>query len=112
MVFTDMSIKLPTRQLGVNGPQVTALGFGVMGLSFAFYGKPLPEEEQLKFLDRAFEMGQVNWDTADVYGDSEIVIGNWFRRTGKRDQVLKTPNPREQIDSRLTNILLNRLFRQ
>ena len=44
-----MSVQRPTRQLGKNGPHVTALGFGVMGLSFEWYGKPLPEEEQLDF---------------------------------------------------------------
>lgn len=83
-----MPTKLPTRQLGKNGPQVTALGFGALGLSI-FYGKPLPDEERFAILDRAVEIGQVNWDTADVYGDNETMIGEWFKRTGKRDEVPK-----------------------
>jgi len=81
-----MSPKLPTRQLGRNGPQVTALGFGTMGLS-VYYGKPSPDEERLEVLDRAFELGLVNWDSADAYGDNELLIGNWFKRSGKRDEI-------------------------
>jgi aryl-alcohol dehydrogenase-like predicted oxidoreductase len=28
-------------------------------------------------LDAVYEAGCTNWDTADVYGDSEELIGNW-----------------------------------
>jgi hypothetical protein len=42
--------KLPTRQLGKNGPQATALGFGTMRLSY-LYGKLLSDEERFKALD-------------------------------------------------------------
>ena len=78
--------KLPTRQLGKNGPQVAALGFGAMGLS-AFYGATEPDEERFKFLDKAYEMGETNWDSADIYMDNEDLIGKWFKRTGKRDEI-------------------------
>ena len=78
--------KLPSRPLGKNGPQVTALGFGAMGLS-AFYGQPEPDEERFKILDRACEAGEAFWDSADVYHDSEELIGKWFKRTGKRDEI-------------------------
>lgn len=78
--------QLPTRQLGKNGPQVTALGFGAMGLS-AFYGAPESDEERFRVLDRAYELGERFWDSADVYGDSEDLIGKWFKRTGKRDDI-------------------------
>ncbi|KAJ9639106.1 hypothetical protein H2204_004014 [Knufia peltigerae] len=77
---------IPTRQLGRNGPQVTALGFGALGLS-TFYGKPQPDEERFAFLDHAHKVGARNWDTADVYGDNEDLIGEWFRRSGKRDDI-------------------------
>lgn len=30
-------------------------------------------------LDRAWEIGATNWDTANVYGDSEDLIGKWFK---------------------------------
>lgn len=60
-----MPPSFPTRQLGKDGPHVPALGFGAMGLS-AFYGPPLPDEERFKVLDRALELGETFWDTADV----------------------------------------------
>ncbi|KAL8909573.1 MAG: hypothetical protein Q9171_004982 [Xanthocarpia ochracea] len=82
-----MPAKLPTRQLGRNGPQVSALGFGAMGLS-AFYGAPEPDEERFKLLDRAYELGVTLWDSADIYMDSEDLIGKWFQRTGKRNDII------------------------
>jgi aryl-alcohol dehydrogenase-like predicted oxidoreductase len=81
-----MSSKLATRKLGKNGPEVTALGLGLMGIS-AFYGAPQPDSERFAFLDRAYELGATNWDSADFYADSEELIGEWFARTGKRDEI-------------------------
>ncbi|KFX87133.1 hypothetical protein V490_08511, partial [Pseudogymnoascus sp. VKM F-3557] len=81
-----MSAKLPTRQIGRNGPEVPALGLGTMGLS-AYYGAIDDDETRFKFLDRAYELGATFWDTADVYGDSEELIGRWFKRTGKREEI-------------------------
>lgn len=72
--------------MGKNGPSVTALGFGVMGLS-AFYGTPASDEERFPVLDRAYELGQTFWDSADIYGDSEDLLGKWFKRTGKRNEI-------------------------
>jgi len=71
--------KVPTRQLGKNGPQVSALGFGAMGLS-AFYGTPAPDEERFKVLDRAIELGCTHFDTADIYGDNEELLGKYFKK--------------------------------
>jgi len=79
-------MSLPTRQLGKNGPQVTALGFGAMGLS-AFYGTVESDEERFKVLDRAYELGEVFWDSSDIYADNEDLIGKWFKRTGKRSEI-------------------------
>ncbi|KAI5837485.1 NADP-dependent oxidoreductase domain-containing protein [Morchella snyderi] len=77
---------LPTRPLGRNGPQVNALGLGLMGLS-AFYGKVDSDEERFKVLDRAHELGERFWDTSDFYGDNEELIGKWFKKTGKRKDI-------------------------
>ena len=76
----------PTRPLGRNGPAVTAIGFGAMSLGGA-YGQQNAAEEKLKVLDRAWEIGERFWDTADIYFDSEDRIGDWFKRTGKRDDI-------------------------
>ena len=57
-----------------------------MGLS-AFYGKPESDEERFKVLDKAYEMGEHFWDSADVYMDNEDLVGKWFKRTGKRDDI-------------------------
>ena len=57
-----------------------------MGLS-AFYGKPESDEERFNFLDKVYEMGETFWDSADMYMDNEDLIGKWFKRTGKRDDI-------------------------
>ena len=72
---------LPTRQLGKDGPQVTALGIGLMGLS-AFYGSTESDEERLKFLDYVYASGQRFWDTADMYGDNEDLLGKYVHPPG------------------------------
>ncbi|KAB8698117.1 hypothetical protein FH972_026367 [Carpinus fangiana] len=78
---------LPTHQLGKNGPRITALGFGAMGLS-AFYGPKKPDPERFRVLDAAYEAGELFWDTADVYGDNEDLLGAWFKQNpGKRDNI-------------------------
>lgn len=79
-------MSLPTRALGRNGPQVTGLGFGLMNLGGA-YGFGGSDEDRLAFLDRALHWGETFWDGADIYGDTEDLVGKWFKRTGKRDQV-------------------------
>ncbi|KAL9038099.1 MAG: hypothetical protein Q9214_005417 [Letrouitia sp. 1 TL-2023] len=56
---------IPTRTLGKNGPKIPAMGFGLMGLSIA-YGDAGPTEERLKVLDRAYELGETFWDSADA----------------------------------------------
>ncbi|CAN9298859.1 unnamed protein product [Alternaria sp. RS040] len=71
-------MSLPTAPLGRDGPQVTRLGFGLMGLS-AFYGQPKPDSERLALLDRAHELGERFWDSSDMYGDNEDLIGKWFK---------------------------------
>ncbi|KAF5372233.1 hypothetical protein D9758_005068 [Tetrapyrgos nigripes] len=62
------------------------IGFGAMGISIA-YGKVDTDEERLKLLDAVYESGCNHWDTADIYGDSEELLGKWFKRTGKRDSI-------------------------
>ena len=81
-----MAPQLKTRQLGKDGPHVTALGLGTMGLS-AYYFPAAPDEERLQFLDYVYGSGIHSWDTADVYGDSEDLLGKWFSKSGKRSEI-------------------------
>ncbi|RGP61745.1 alcohol dehydrogenase [Fusarium sporotrichioides] len=77
--------QLPLRQLTKNGPKIPAIGLGLMGLSIG-YGAAEPDEERLKVLDRAWELGCTNWDTANIYGDNEDLIGKWFKLHPERRQ--------------------------
>jgi aryl-alcohol dehydrogenase-like predicted oxidoreductase len=91
-----MASKLPTRRVGQT--EVSALGYGAMGIS-SYYGSTAPDEERFKvmsvslthvehpsretfstlpqLLDAVYDAGCTVWDTADVYGDSEELIGRW-----------------------------------
>ncbi|GAW22638.1 hypothetical protein ANO14919_121800 [Xylariales sp. No.14919] len=75
-----MASSTPTRvrKLGQDGPSIPAVGFGLMGFSVG-YGAAENDEDRFKLLDRAWELGCRNWDTADSYGDSEETIGKWFK---------------------------------
>ncbi|KII86675.1 hypothetical protein PLICRDRAFT_163919 [Plicaturopsis crispa FD-325 SS-3] len=75
---------LPTRKIG--NDDVTAIGFGAMGLS-AYYGSIASDEERLDFLDTVYAKGCTFWDTADIYKDNEDLIGKWFKRSGKRNDI-------------------------
>lgn len=54
-----------------------------MGLS-AFYGAPSSDTERLALLDRAYELGELHWDSADMYGDNEDLLGKWFAANGSK----------------------------
>ncbi|MBL5863261.1 aldo/keto reductase [Serratia sp. T13T92] len=74
------------RKLGTNGPLVSALGLGCMGMS-DFYSTGYDEQEAIATLHRALELGVTLLDTADMYGPhtNEQLIGKAIK--GKRDQV-------------------------
>ena len=73
-----------------------------MGLS-AFYGSPESDEERFKILDKAYEMGETFWDSADIYMDSEDLIGKWFKRSGKRNDIfLATKFALTPVDGTMT----------
>ncbi len=73
------------RRLGRNGPAVSAIGLGCMGMS-EFYG-PRDEAESVATLHRALDRGLDFLDTADAYGPftNEELVGRAIR--GRRQEV-------------------------
>ncbi len=64
------------RKLGSTGPEVSALGFGCMGLNFA-YGPALPRQDAIDLIRAAVDRGVTFFDTAEAYGPftNEEVVG-------------------------------------
>ncbi|KAK7460545.1 Aldo-keto reductase str7 [Stygiomarasmius scandens] len=77
-------MSLPARKIG--NALVSPIGFGVMGIS-RFYGAVGTDEERFQVLDAAYAQGCRHWDSSNVYGDSEVLIGKWFKKTGKRQEI-------------------------
>ena len=77
---------MQTRILGRNGPTVSALGLGCMGMS-AFYGGRGDDAAAIAVIHRALELGVTLLDTADMYGPhtNEVLVGKAI--AGRRDRV-------------------------
>ena len=67
---------MKTRKLGSNGLEVSALGFGAMGMSYG-YGPAKDKKEMITILRAAVELGVTLFDTAELYGPffNEELIG-------------------------------------
>ena len=75
------------RKLGKSGLEVSAIGFGCMGLNFS-YGHALGRAESVKLIRDAAERGVTLFDTAEVYGPftNEGIVGEALRPI--RDRVV------------------------
>jgi aryl-alcohol dehydrogenase-like predicted oxidoreductase len=64
------------RKLGKNGPEVSAIGFGCMGISFGL-GPALERKDGVAIIRAAVDAGVTFFDTAEVYGPyvNEEVVG-------------------------------------
>lgn len=63
------------RILGAQGLEVSALGLGCMGLSYA-YGTVIEKQQAIKIIREAYEQGITFFDTAEAYGiDNEELVG-------------------------------------
>jgi len=67
---------MQTRKLGKSNLEVSAIGFGCMGMSFS-YGPPKDKKEMTSLLHAAVERGITFFDTAEVYGPylNEELVG-------------------------------------
>ena len=64
------------RRLGTDGPEVSAIGLGCMGLSYG-YGPATGKVEAIRLIRTAFESGITFFDTAEAYGPftNEELVG-------------------------------------
>ncbi|WP_277980545.1 aldo/keto reductase [Sphingomonas phyllosphaerae] len=77
---------MKTRILGKNGPAVSELGFGAMGLSYG-YGPSIDRSEAVTLLQAAYDLGITFFDTAEAYGtENEELVG--VALAPVRDQVV------------------------
>ncbi|KAF4624023.1 hypothetical protein G7Y89_g14152 [Cudoniella acicularis] len=81
-----MAPKFPQRKIGDD--LVSAMGLGCMGMSIAL-SSGLNDEESLKVLTAAADMGINFWITSNSYGPfvNESLLGRWFLETGRRDEI-------------------------
>lgn len=78
------------RRLGKSGIMVSEIGFGAWTIALDWWGgKKIDDEEAIKMLKRAFDLGINFFETSDVYGKgrSERLIGDAFKGVN-RDEVI------------------------
>ena len=80
------------KKLGNTNLDVSTICLGTMT-----WGEQNTQDEGFNQMDYALEQGVNFWDTAEIYsippkqetfGDTEIIIGNWFEKSKKRDQII------------------------
>ena len=92
------------RRLGRNGPEVSAIGLGCMGMS-EFYGAAA-KQESIATIHHALDRGVTFLDTADMYGvgRNEELVGRAIARPPRRglpgDQVRQCPRPERRVPRR------------
>ncbi len=76
--IVSMVDKMPHRRFGATGLEVSEIGFGAWGIGSQAYGA-VARADSLRALARAEELGCNLVDTAMVYGDSELVLGEFLK---------------------------------
>ncbi|MEU4715970.1 aldo/keto reductase [Micromonospora purpureochromogenes] len=100
------------RRMGATGPDVSAIGLGCMGMSFAYGGRD--DAESTRTLHRALDLGVNHLDTADMYGAGanerllapvvrarrdEVFLATKFGNRASGDNVGGTGTPGAYVDS-------------
>jgi aryl-alcohol dehydrogenase-like predicted oxidoreductase len=90
MSASTTATTLPRRRLGASDLEVSAIGLGCMGMSYA-YG-PADQSESLRVLHRYVELGGNFLDTAEIYGpyDNELLLGRFLSEVRREDLVVAT----------------------
>lgn len=85
-------LKMKKRKLGHTGIEISEIAFGTVelgmpyGIGIEHESQMLPEAEAIGLLQTAFENGINFFDTARLYGKSEMLLGKAFKK--KRKQVV------------------------
>ena len=76
------------RRLGKSGIVVSEIGFGAWTIGLNWWGKKIEDDEAIKMLRKAYDLGITFYDTADIYGKgkSEKLIGEAFK--GTRNEIV------------------------
>ena len=76
MTLTEGNITMQKRRLGTSGLEVSAIGFGCMGISFG-YGPATSRDEGINIIHAAVDAGVTFFDTAEAYGPyaNEELVG-------------------------------------
>lgn len=98
---------METRKLGSSGLTVSALGFGAMGLSFP---NAPGKAESIQLIRSAVELGITFFDTAQGYGDNELLLGEALEPLHNEVVIatkfgFKNGDVRMGLDSRPDNII-------
>ena len=92
------------RKLGNSGLEVSAIGLGCMGMSFAF--PPFPEKkEMIALLHAAYEQGVTFFDTAEMYGPytNEELLGEALAPI-RNEVVIATKFGFNIVDGKMTGV--------
>lgn len=101
-----------TRRLGSSGIEISAMGLGCWAIGGPFWRGDSPvgwgkvdDEESIRSIHRALDMGVTFLDTADVYGcgHSERVLGRAL--AGRRDRVVVATKFGNMFDERTRRII-------
>lgn len=94
-VGTMSKTSMEYKHLGRSGLLVSKVGLGTMN-----FGDATAESDAFEIMDRAVDLGVNFFDSADVYGGpqkpdmekgygtSEEIVGNWLKKSGKRDEIV------------------------
>jgi aryl-alcohol dehydrogenase-like predicted oxidoreductase len=76
------------RKLGRSGINVSEIGFGAWTIGLDWWGKKIEDDEAIKMLKRAYDLGINFYETADMYGNgkSEKILSQVFK--DMRDEIV------------------------